>query len=184
MTVAVSATAGGAALNAFPINASLSCASAKLAVRELSAAPATPATTLGELRSNAVLRHHAYRLIDWLVIEAGQHLARHHVPYRFAVRVLAVGKRPHHDVTIGDDADQPIAPADQQAADILVAHLLCRGGNRRQRIDRIDRHAHHLFDLHDCSWFSDASSREAAGSRLIRPRSPEPNPGSTAPPRR
>jgi hypothetical protein len=98
------------------------------------------------------------------VLEAGDHLGRHHLPHRRGVRILAFGGGANRDVAISKDAEQAIVLADRQHAAVQVAHRLGCFPQRRvgRGDDRVARHD--LFDLHGYLLHPFARGREVGFS--------------------
>ncbi|EEF22200.1 conserved hypothetical protein, partial [Ricinus communis] len=81
--------------------------------------------------------HQLLYFTDGLVLETPGDVAAHHVPDLAGIRREAVRGGTDRDVAVGDHADQPLAVADGQGADVQVAHQL---GGPLQAVGRRDGH--------------------------------------------
>src|SRR6266567_3029190 len=73
--------------------------------------------------ANLVALHDLYGVLDPLIVKAVGDVRGHGLPDRGGGRIAALRDRPHGDVTIREHADEPLALADGQGADIESSHL-------------------------------------------------------------
>src|SRR5690606_30226571 len=93
--------------------------------------------------------HDVGRGLQIVVLVAGNHVPAHELGH-LASSVDAGGNGAHGDVPIGDDADHlPTVVADEQGADILVAHALRRRLQALAGSDALAPQCHHFAYLHD-----------------------------------
>jgi ParB-like chromosome segregation protein Spo0J len=69
-------------------------------------------------------------------------------PHDRAMGIQPLRHAAHHDIAIGDHADQPLAIEHRQASDILIAHHARRQRHRSIRADGGDFPLHHVLDEH------------------------------------
>src|SRR5687768_8542485 len=94
-----------------------------------------------------VLAHVEDDVVDVLVLKAVFDVARHDVGDR-RVRTLPGGEAAHHDVAVGDHADDAVAIADRHESDIARGHHLRHLADGLAGAGEDDTAAHDFPNLH------------------------------------
>ena len=108
-----------------------------------------PAALDNRQAADLLARHHPCGLGDRRVGRHRDRLAGHVHFGLFEMRVEAVGDDAHHDIAVGDHADEPVVLHQRDRADVEVAHVLGHLGDRSGRGECGHVLGHNLAYLHN-----------------------------------